>query len=306
MKFVNFKVDDSKKIGILKDEKTIVAIDEFMIRLAEESNIDPSTVLNKHMDMNYIIDNWHNSYLQVLEDFVLKSDQVYDMDKVEILAPIEYPKRNIFCLGKNYLDHALEVKGLKGSEDELPKFPIYFSKIANPAVGHNAMILSHSNITEMLDYEVELAVIIGKDGIDIPYEEAEDYIFGYTIVNDISARNIQRKHGQWFKGKCLDTHCPMGPVIVHKSEIPFPVKLDIKCYINDELRQNSNTEKLIFDIPTIISDLSKGMHLNKGDIIITGTPSGVGLGFKPFKFLKSGDKVVCEIEKIGVLENHIL
>ncbi|WP_319371319.1 fumarylacetoacetate hydrolase family protein [uncultured Ilyobacter sp.] len=295
MKFVYYLEKNEKKIGVLKNSGAIVDIRPFY----------SSKGLDIPKDMNDIIDSWMDPFLNELRSFVNSAESYSDIESIKILAPIEYPKRNILCLGKNYLDHAKEIVGLSGSEDSIPKFPIYFSKIASPAIGDGDIIQSHKEITEMVDYEVELGVIIGKDGINIKPEEAEDYIFGYTIVNDVSARNIQRKHGQWFKGKCLETFCPMGPVIVHKSDIPFPVELNIMCSVNDELRQNSNTKMLIFDIPTIISDLSKGMYLRKGDIIITGTPSGVGLGFKPFKFLKSGDKVVCEIEKIGTLTNIV-
>ena len=295
MKFIYYLEKNEKKVGILKNQDSILDISEFY----------SSKGLEKPKNINELLDGWDEFILEGLKKFISENEATSNLADVKILAPIEYPKRNLLCLGKNYLDHAKETVGLNGSEDNIPKFPIYFSKIANPAIGDGDTILSHKEITEMIDYEVELGIIIGKDGINIKPEEAEDYIFGYTIVNDISARNIQRKHGQWFKGKCLETFCPMGPVIVHKSDIPFPVELDIKCSINNELRQNSNTKMLIFDIPTIISDLSKGMYLRKGDIIITGTPSGVGLGFKPFKFLKPGDKVVCEIEKIGTLTNIV-
>ncbi|MGB3367520.1 MAG: fumarylacetoacetate hydrolase family protein [Acidaminobacteraceae bacterium] len=298
MKFVNFMIADKKQIGILLDKEKICSVTNFF---KNQANYNQAII-----DMNWVIENWNNDYLKELDIYINLSDEIYNVNDVKILPPIEFPKRNVFCLGKNYLDHALEVKGLKGSEGELPKFPIYFSKLASPAIGDGDDIKAYSDLTDKLDYEVELAIIIGKDGINIVKEEAEDYIFGYTIVNDISVRNMQRKHGQWFKGKALDTHCPIGPHIVDKSEIPFPVELNIKSYINDELRQNSNTKMLIFDIPTIISDLSKGMTLRAGDIIITGTPAGVGLGFKPFKFLNVGDKVVCEIEKIGTLTNYIV
>jgi 2-keto-4-pentenoate hydratase/2-oxohepta-3-ene-1,7-dioic acid hydratase in catechol pathway len=295
MKFVYYLENNEKKVGVLKDSSSIVEIGPFY----------SSKGLEQPKNLNDIIDSWNGDYLEELKKFVDENNKTIDIASIKILAPIEYPKRNILSLGKNYLDHANEIKGLKGSEDVIPKFPIYFSKLADPAIGDGDIILNHKEITDKIDYEVELAIVIGKDGINIKHEEAEDYIFGYTIVNDVSARNIQRKHGQWFKGKCLDTFCPMGPVIVHKSEIPFPIELDIKCSVNGDLRQNSNTKMMIFDAPTVISDISKGMHLRKGDIIITGTPSGVGLGFKPFKFLKSGDKVVCEIEKIGTLTNII-
>jgi 2-keto-4-pentenoate hydratase/2-oxohepta-3-ene-1,7-dioic acid hydratase in catechol pathway len=295
MKFVYYLENGKKKVGILKNSNSVLDISGFYV----------SKGIKTPRDMNELLNDWDELFLEELKEFASENESTSNLLDVKILAPIEYPKRNLLCLGKNYLDHAQEVVGLNGSDDSIPKFPVYFSKIANPAIGDGDAILSHKEITEMIDYEVELGVIIAKDGIDIKPEEVEDHIFGYTIINDISARNLQRKHGQWFKGKCLETFCPMGPVIVHKSEIPFPVELDIKCSVNDELRQNSNTRMLIFDIPTTISDFSKGMYLRKGDIIATGTPSGVGLGFKPFKFLKSGDKVVCEIEKIGTLTNIV-
>lgn len=293
MKFIHYQVQEEKKLGILKDDQTIVDLKNWFT----ECNREASTELND------LIEAWDDGQLDSLQTYVKQQTSTIDLDAVKVLAPIEYPKRNIFCLGKNYLDHAMETTGLPGSDDDIPKFPIYFGKIANPAIGHGDTVLNHKSITEMVDYEVELAIVIGKDGIDIDPEAAEEHIFGYTIVNDISARNIQRKHGQWFKGKCLETFCPMGPVLVHKTAMPFPIELDIKCSINGELRQNSNTRQLIFDIPYIISDLSKGMYLRKGDIIITGTPAGVGLGFTPYKFLKSGDRMDCEIEKIGTLTN---
>ncbi len=301
MKFVNFVLEGKKQIGLIRSEEDkdiLYPIDNYLSSLDDYKG--------QARDMLYAIKCLNEDGILKLDDYINNSSLALDLDKVKILTPIENPIRNIFCLGKNYLDHALEIKGLRGSEDDLPKFPIYFSKLADPPIGDLDDIRAYGELTDKLDYEVELAVIIGKDGRDIAKEEAEDYIFGYTIANDISVRNLQRKHGQWFKGKSLDTHCPIGPWIVHKSLIPFPVNLNIKSYVNEELRQNSNTEHLIFDIPYIISDLSKGMTLRAGDIILTGTPAGVGLGFDPFKFLKPGDKVTCEIEKIGSLTNYIV
>lgn len=295
MYFATYEYDRAQEIGVvLKEQKKIIAMKEIF----------------EHIDMS--CPKTMNEFIEITDDDLIKDiEKIINSKKLKAIseedvkfsAPIPYPRRNIICLGKNYIDHAKETQGLPGGTDDIPKFPIYFSKIANPAIGNGDIILNHSEITDMVDYEVELAVIIGKDGINIKKEEAEEYIFGYTIINDISARNIQRKHGQWFKGKSFDTHCPMGPYIAHKSVVPFPIELDIACKVNGEIRQNSNTKNLIFNIPHIISDLSKGMRLNAGDIIITGTPAGVGLGFKPFKFLKPGDKVECYIEKIGTLNN---
>lgn len=293
MKFIHYLQGEEKKLGILRNSSEIVSLDA----LLKAQNLSAVT------EMNGLIDLMDDLDIGKMKQDMMGDLKTTSLDEVKVLAPIEYPRRHIFCLGKNYLDHANETKGLPGGSDDIPQFPIYFSKVANPAIGQGDNVLAYPEYTDKVDYEVELAVIIGKDGIDISKDDAESYIFGYTIVNDISARNIQRKHGQWFKGKSLETYCPMGPVIVHKSEIPFPVELDIKCSINGELRQNSNTKQLIFDIPTILHDLSKGMYLRKGDIIITGTPAGVGLGFKPFKFLKPGDMIECSIEGIGTLTN---
>lgn len=295
MYFATYKYDKTEEIGIvLKEQKKVIPMKEIF------EYID----MNCPKTMNEFIDITDDNLIKDIEK-VLNNKEFKGIPKenVKFSASIPYPKRNLICLGKNYIDHAKETQGLPGGSDDIPKFPIYFSKIADPAIGDGDIILNHSEITDMVDYEVELAIIIGKDGIDIKIEEVEDYIFGYTIINDISARNLQRKHGQWFRGKSLETHCPMGPYIAHKIEIPFPIELDITCKVNGEIRQNSNTKNLIFDIPYIISDLSKGMKLKAGDVIITGTPAGVGLGFKPFKFLKPGDKVECYIEKIGTLTN---
>jgi 2-keto-4-pentenoate hydratase/2-oxohepta-3-ene-1,7-dioic acid hydratase in catechol pathway len=235
----------------------------------------------------------------------LCNDESINLDDVKILAPIPYPKRNVICLGKNYLDHIKEVKSLKNVSSDIPDNPIYFSKIAYPAIGQNEFIDSHSEVVKELDYEAELAVIIGKKCKHVAKENVQDYIFGYTISNDVSARDIQTKHVQWHKGKSFDTFCPMGPYLVHKSNISYPPSLEIKSYVNGELRQNSNVDQLIFDIPTIISDLSYGITLFPGDIILTGTPAGVGAGFNPPKYLNPGDIVECYIESIGTLVNII-
>ncbi|QXM06175.1 fumarylacetoacetate hydrolase family protein [Crassaminicella indica] len=297
MYFATFHYNGEEQFGILSENKeNIIPIKKILNKLGIAI---PKTLRD-------FVENSDDTLIKAIKDTLKAHDfEAIPLESIKLCAPIPYPRRNLICLGKNYMDHAKEVVGLPGADNEIPKFPIYFTKIADPAIGNGDIIKNHKNITNMIDYEVELAIVIGKDGINIKKEEAEKYIFGYTIVNDISARNIQRKHSQWFRGKSLETFCPMGPYLVHKSEIPFPVELDIKCSINGEIRQNSNTKNLIFDIPYIISDLSKEMYLRAGDIILTGTPSGVGLGFKPFKFLKSGDVVECYIEKIGTLTNKI-
>jgi len=297
MKFIRFENKGLIEIGILKRENEIVILNEVLESLGA----------NNVVEMNDILE-FDSKTIERLEKEILDKDyNCVDMESVKVLAPIPYPRRNIFCLGKNYVEHAKELEGMTANLSGIPKFPIYFSKTASPAVGPDEKIQLHSQITEgNVDYEVELGVIIGKEGINIRPEDVEDHIFGYTIINDISARSLQVRHTQWFRGKCLDTHCPMGPVVVHKNEIPFPVNLNLSCKINGAIRQTGNTNQMIFDISTIISDLSRGTTLYPGDIIATGTPSGVGMGFTPPKYLNVGDVVECTIEKIGSLINSVV
>jgi len=223
------------------------------------------------------------------------------LNKVTLLAPIPRPGKNIFCIGKNYREHAIEL----GSEADVPEHIMVFTKAPTTVIGPNEVVLSHREVTGQLDYEGELAVVIGKRGRAIKREEALDYVFGYTIINDVTARDLQSRHKQFFIGKSLDTTCPMGPWIVDKSEIDNPNHLNIETRVNGEVRQSSNTEKFIFPIEEIISVLSAGMTLEPGDIISTGTPAGVGKGLKPPKFLRPGDQVEVTIEKIGTLVNRI-
>lgn len=297
MKFISYVFNGNEAYGILnKDGTGVVPMDIILTQLNKET---PKTLLD-------FILAYSDKLIPNLQKIIVDcSDNTISLADIKITAPIPYPRRNVFCLGKNYADHAMEIRSMASGPGPIPEDPIYFTKIAYPAMGHMDKVIIPKGYTEKIDYEVELAIIIGKDGKNILPEEAEDYIFGYTIGNDISARDVQTKHAQWFKGKSLDTFTPIGPYLVHKSEIEFPVELDIVCKVNDEIRQNSNTSNLIFDIPTIISDLSKGLTLRAGDIILTGTPAGVGIGFKPHKYLKSGDVVECYIEKIGTLINTI-
>ncbi|WP_404331176.1 fumarylacetoacetate hydrolase family protein [Mesobacillus maritimus] len=228
-------------------------------------------------------------------------DLFIPLSSVELLAPIPRPSKNIFCVGKNYIDHALEL----GSKEDIPEDILVFTKAPTTVTGHGKKVPVHSEVTESLDYEGELAIVIGKQGKGIKKEEALDHIFGYTIINDITARDLQFKHKQYFIGKSLDDSCPIGPCIVHASAVANPNQLDIVTKVNGEVRQSSNTEHFIFSIETIISELSKGMTLEPGDIISTGTPAGVGSGYNPPRFLKAGDKVEITIEGIGTLENTV-
>lgn len=226
--------------------------------------------------------------------------------RVKLLSPIPRPKQDVLCLGINYAAHAEEADRYSRAAfgGERP-YPIFFSKRVNYSQGTGDPIPSYPDLVDALDYECELGVIIGKDAKNVKKEDAADYIFGYTIVNDVSARNLQTRHKQWYLGKSLDGFTPMGPCIVSADEIAFPPKLGISCTVNGELRQDSTTELLITGIPEIIEILSEGMTLQAGTIIASGTPAGVGMGMTPPTFLKHGDVVDCRIERIGTLTNVI-
>lgn len=227
-------------------------------------------------------------------------------EEIRVLAPIPNPEQDILCLGVNYLDHAKEAARFQKESFEKPASAIYFSKRVNRAVNPKEGIPAHKNLTKQLDYEAELAVIIGKDARNVPEDQVKDYIFGYTIINDVSAREVQTEHKQWYFGKSLDGFAPMGPCILTVDSVPFPPKLKIQSRVNGELRQDSDTGLLIHGLEEIICELSKGMTLKAGTIIATGTPASVGMGFDPPKFLKPGDRVECEIEEIGTLENVVV
>ena len=229
---------------------------------------------------------------------------VVQLGRAKIISPIPWPRKNVILLGVNYKEHVEEGARARSLELKYPEAPVFFTKPATSIIGHLGKVVHH-RATEKLDYEIELAVIIGKKGRDIPKEKVYDYIFGYTICLDMTARDLQRRHGQWFKGKSLDTLCPLGPWIGHKSALPNPQALRLKCRVNGEVMQDDNTSNMIFDIPTTIESLSSGMTLEPGEIISTGTPSGVGFARVPPFFLKPGDKVEGEIEGIGVLQVEI-
>ena len=229
----------------------------------------------------------------------VRDPRVRPVDRVRFLAPIPRPTKNVFCMGRNYAEHARE------QQAEVPEVPVFFTKAPTCVIGHEAPVIYHP-VTKNLDYEVELAVIIGRRGINIPRGKAYDYVFGYTILIDVTARDLQKKHLQWFKGKSLDTFCPMGPWIIHKSAIPDPHNLRIGLRVNGEVRQSANTGIMVFKIPELIEVLSAGMTLEPGDILATGTPSGVAAGFDPPKWLQVGDVIEAEIEGIGVLRNRVV
>jgi 2-keto-4-pentenoate hydratase/2-oxohepta-3-ene-1,7-dioic acid hydratase in catechol pathway len=231
------------------------------------------------------------------------------LDSAELLAPIPVPRRNIFCVGKNYREHVVEF-GRSGYDsparsEDLPARPILFSKATTAVTGPGSPIDPHTGVTSELDYEGELALIIGPGGRGITRERAYDHVWGYTIINDVTARDLQRDHKQWLLGKSLDTHCPMGPYAVTADEVPDPAALRLETTVNGELRQSALVKDLIFDIPELIATISAGITLLPGDLIATGTPSGVGIGFDPPRFLTTGDVVEVTITGLGTLTNRV-
>lgn len=229
---------------------------------------------------------------------------------VTFLAPFPRPRRNIICVGKNYHEHAKEFtrSGFDSSAasvaDAIPTAPIVFTKMPESVVGPGVAIRYPHGASEQLDYEAELGVVIGREGRDIDRDRALDHVFGYVVINDVTARDRQARHKQWFLGKSLDTFCPMGPWIATRDEIDLAVT-NVRCWVNGELRQDACTRDLIFDVPTLIATISQGLTLLPGDIIATGTPAGVGIGFTPPRFLQPGDEVAIEIDGLGRLVNRV-
>lgn len=231
------------------------------------------------------------------------------LSRVALEAPVPRPLRNVFCVGKNYHDHAHEFarSGFDSSAaaGAVPEAPIIFSKVPESVTAPGAPIRYDPAVSTAIDYEAELAVVIGRGGRRIPRERAMDHVWGYTIINDVTARDVQGRHKQWLLGKSFDSFCPMGPWLVSADALD-PADTDLRCWVNGELRQSANTRDFIFDIPAVIEAISAGITLLPGDLIATGTPAGVGIGFDPPRYLKDGDVVRIEIENIGVLENRVV
>jgi 2-keto-4-pentenoate hydratase/2-oxohepta-3-ene-1,7-dioic acid hydratase in catechol pathway len=291
MKFVTFIYKEKKSVGLVNVEKNeIVDLHEASGGRLPRNLVECLELGNDFVQISQqILDQW-------------QSQNIYKIDDVQIIAPIQTPRKHVLCIGKNYVEHALEL----GTAADIPEHPLVFTKPPTAIIGPGENIQLHENVTDALDYEGELAVVIGKEGKAITEEEAMDYVFGYSIINDITARDLQAKHKQFFMGKSLDTTCPLGPYVVYKDIVTDPHNLQIETKVNGEIRQSSNTNKMIFNIPTLISILSQGMTLQPGDMIATGTPAGVGKGFKPPRYLKHGDEIEISIEKIGTLKNQVL
>ena len=294
MKLLTFEHDNNETVGILAGSNKIYPLNKSDI---------------SYKSMHELISNITDEEIKKLKDRIsagFSSNDLISIEDVKKAAPIPEPAQDIICLGINYMAHAEESARYKKEDFERDrKHPVYFSKRVNRATTDGDIIPLYEGLVDSLDYECELAVIIGRDAKNVSVEDAYNYVFGYTIMNDVSARNLQTRHKQWYFGKSLDGFTPMGPWIVTKDEFSQPPVLKICSRVNGELRQNSVTDLMITTIADAISELSQGMTLKAGTIIAMGTPAGVGMGFEPPKFLKSGDVVECEIEGIGCIKNVV-
>lgn len=299
MKLLSFKANDETRLGLIVNDN-IVDVDKGYHHL-----------FGAHIpsDMICFLEEGEAAMTKArrLEDASQKSwrtlcsasDVIFNVGDVEVLAPIPRTRKNIVCLGLNYSEHVKEF----GSS--IPKYPIFFTKPPTSIIGPNASILFPKN-TKEVDFEAELAFIFGKRGKDVPKEKAYEYVAGYTVFNDVTARDIQRRHGQWFKGKGLDTFAPMGPYLVTKDEVPDPHNLNISLELDGVMMQNSNTRNMIFKIPSLVRFISMDMTIEPGDIVATGTPSGVGYTRKPPVYLNPGNIVKISLEKVGILQNRVI
>ena len=295
MRFVTFKKNSVIRVGLEILNRGIIDINKANKNLPHDLN----KIIKNYAEVEDQIQNINNA-----------QNIHYSINEINLLSPIPVPVRDIICVGKNYAEHAKEVQKSSFStlqeKNHLPDEPIIFNKATTSVIGPNDKIELINDRTNTTDYEGELGVIIGKRSKNIKYSNATDIIFGYTIINDVTARKLQNNHKQWFIGKSPDTYCPIGPCIITKDEIKDIKNVKIQTTINGEVRQTGIVKDMIFNISTIIETLTKSMTLVEGDIIATGTPSGVGIGFDPPKFLKSGDKIKISVDPIGILENDVI
>lgn len=294
MHLVSVEYNERVQFGVLLDRKVYLPC----LDSAWDSNID---------SMLSLIDAGESA----LENLRAQSANVDDkslipIEKMRWLSPIPRPRQNVICLGLNYVDHVEETSQAKQEEVKLPRSPVVFTKAANSINGPYDDIAIDINVSAKMDWEAELGVVLGKNGTGIPKSKAIEHVFGYTVINDVTARDRQKWHKQFYIGKSFTGCCPMGPVIVTADEIDDPQNLRLRSWVNGEIKQDSNTKYQIFDIVNVISVLSQGMQLEAGDIIATGTPSGVGYARTPPEYLMPGDVVECEVEQIGRIKNHII
>ncbi len=299
MKLVNFLHEGKTKVGILRND-TIVKLEEYGHK---HNHAFPKTMLEIIDSGNETVDKI-NEFWGNLNENILASVSI-PLSEAKLLAPIPRPRKNIIGIGLNYTEHIAESARTLDTSNELPQKPIIFSKPTTAVTATDTNVELNRKLTNQLDYECELAVIIGKKGKNVSRENAMDHVFGYTIINDISARDCRRA-GQWIVSKGQDTFAPMGPCIVTKDEIKNPHDLNLSLTVNGIEKQNSNTKLMLFNIPALIEDLSSVFTLEPGDIIATGTPAGVGAGRNPQEWLENGDKIEATVEGIGVLKNTVV
>lgn len=315
MKLLTFTTDKGHRIGALSGEEILDLNGSFNSNLGGSfaSCEDPFALdMLSFLDLEAVGFEEANKALKEAEKLVeeggaqtlREKDLLINLEDAKIDAPIPRPRKNIVCLGLNYADHVAEGGRSRQQERPLPEHPIYFTKPPTAVTGPYDGVF-YPRVTKRLDYEVELAIVIGKPGKYIPEEEVYEHIAGYTVFNDVSARDLQGRHGQWFKGKSCDTFAPMGPYLVTPDEVGDPMNLDLWLKVNGEIRQSSNTANMIFDVKKIVSNLSDGITLEGGDIIATGTPSGVGYAH-PSGLLKVGDVIETYVEKIGTMTNEVI
>jgi len=287
MRLVTYRDESGVHLGALRDDHVVVALDDVAA------------------DMLALIDSGAEGLARA-RAALERGTRTRPLPEVRLLAPILRPRQDVICLGMNYVAHAIESDRARGREPKLPEHPVFFTKAATTVCGPDDDIPLDPRVTQELDYEVELAYIVGRRGKNIAREDALSYIFGYTIANDISARDLQSRHQQFFKGKSLDRSCPIGPWIVTADEIPDPMALGLRLRLNGETRQDSTLGDLIFDIPTTLAVLSLGQTVEPGTNVSTGTPSGVGLGRTPPEYMRPGDVMEAEVDRIGVLRNRVV
>ncbi|HWE64847.1 MAG TPA: fumarylacetoacetate hydrolase family protein [Chloroflexota bacterium] len=287
MRLVTYRAGVTPRIGAVRDD-----------RVVDLSTLAP--------DMLSLIDQGADGLARARDlASSAREEMTLPLDTITLLAPIPRPRKNIVCLGMNYAAHAIESARARGNPEVLPKYPVFFTKAVTCVNDPDGVVPLHQEVTQQLDWEVELAFVIGRLARRVPASQAYDYVFGYTIINDVSARDLQTRHQQFFRAKSLDGCGPLGPWIVTADEIPDPHALGIRLRVNGRTMQDSVTGDLIFKIPELIETLSDGITVEPGDIVATGTPAGVGMGMNPQVWLQDGDVMEAEIDGIGVLRNTV-
>lgn len=297
MRYAAFSLpaDSSVRLGVVVGDRVI----DFASAVGSRWPGTPPSDLLALVDLGP--DAWRRA-----ADLVTAAHSGYALNDVRWHAPIARPRKNVFCLGLNYRAHAQESAQARGREVKIPTVPVFFTKAPTTVNGPYGDVAIDGAVTSKVDWEVELGVVIGKTGKNIARADALVHVFGYTVINDISARDLQNDHTQWFKGKSLDGFCPMGPVVVTADEFGNPQSKRLRCHVNGAIKQDATTADMIFPVDVILEWLSKGLTLEAGDVIATGTPEGVGMGRTPQEFLKPGDIIETEIEGIGTLRNRVV